>query len=318
MKKNILSGIFFMTTLVACIGFSINVHAAEVEDPSQEVMPLSLTTEEINHLKSLGFQEHEIENMTQEEYDLNKNLKGEVVSEDEKFVKVVKVPSKNQPFTALDSNDDEEYISIELDEATYNKEVAELKNKEKINTYGYIPDGSSTSYKRMVTTIVKLSTNEFRVKNAVNWSTMPFWRYIDISAVGINSAHYYPQVNSQYGAQSWVTKNAFGTQKSHSATYTSNSDKWNKKEGGYGLRMNLPNNDQEYSANVTTLSSYMYYTAYKENKATKHIDAFGHYAHQETSASLVPSYSLSGSSFTINVTAKFTIHEPGTHAVYSW
>ncbi|WP_146547658.1 hypothetical protein [Rummeliibacillus suwonensis] len=124
-------------------------------------------------------------------------------------------------------------------------------------------------------------------------------------------------VNSQYGKQNWKTVDFWGKSRYYSATYTDANNKWDKKQGGYGLRMNLPNNDSEYTEDVWELSSYMYYTAYKEN-STKHIDAYGHYAHQEKDLIAVPSFSLSGSSFSISSSSSFTIHKPNTHAVYSW
>ncbi|MBO2537589.1 hypothetical protein [Rummeliibacillus suwonensis] len=322
MRKKYGLGVLFSAVLITSLSFSLNAHASEKidEDPSRELKPISLKQSEINNLKNLGFSEEEIKNMEQEEYDLNKNLKGNIVATEKNYVKTMEIPTISQTLglNSSENVDETKYVSIELDKDTYYKELEELKKKEQGPvTLGYTPDESSTSYKTMTTTITKLSSTEFRVKNSIEWSKIPFWRYVDVSGVGINSADWYPKVNSQYGKQNWKTVDFWGKSRYYSATYTDASNKWDKKQGGYGLRMNLPNNDSEYTEDVWELSSYMYYTAYKEN-STKHIDAYGHYAHQEKDLIAVPSFSLSGSSFSISSSSSFTIHKPNTHAVYSW
>ncbi|WP_146547656.1 hypothetical protein [Rummeliibacillus suwonensis] len=300
-----------LVTLGFLIAFSLpvlNVHAAEGnEDEANEIVKLNLSEKEIERLGNLGFTKDEIENMSKEEYEMNKNLDGEVVSESVKYVKVIEDTTSNRNSLNY-TNKNPNFQVIELSEDQYNKEVAETS----FNTFS--SDDKSTSYKKMVTTITKLSSVSFRVKNSVTWSKIPLTRNIDVSGIGINSSYWFPRKDSEYGKQNWKTLDYFGTYRNRDATYTTDSNKWKKGTGGYALKMNLPNNDSYFTEDVVELSSYMYYTVYTET-STKHLDAYGQYAHQESIIGITPSISISGVEFTLSEEKKFSFH-PNTHAVY--
>lgn len=179
-----------------------------------------------------------------------------------------------------------------------------------------------TSYKTMTTTIVKLSTNNFRVKTNVTWHKAPSNKKIDLIATAIKSAHWSPVINSQYGKQNWTVRNRCPVNTtSHSSTYNASSNKWRKGASGYGLLIDLPNNYNSSNGcnikEVSTLSSYAYYTA---NKLTnvKVLDAYGKYSHQETSIAIAPSISFGPTSIGVaaSLATKFT--DSTTHAKYKW
>ncbi|KKB33085.1 hypothetical protein [Bacillus thermotolerans] len=91
---------------------------------------IEISDETFNNLLSLGFTKDEIENMSEEVYNLNKNLKGEIVASQTQYLKIIENPDTiKSPFLYNDLQTDP--IIVELDEATYNKEVAQEKNVQK-------------------------------------------------------------------------------------------------------------------------------------------------------------------------------------------
>lgn len=273
---------------------------------------LELTDEEFNNFISLGFTEEEIKNMDKEEYELNKDLKGKVVASTTQYLKIIE-PIQSE-FTTQENTSQKSTI-VELDEQTYYEELAkENESNGEVSTSA--SDSTSTSYKTMTTTITKLSTNNYRLKNSVTWSKLPYIRYVDVTGVGINQTYWGPTPNTQYGKQNWKTYSYCNGTQSGSATYTTSSTKWKKGAGGYALKINLPNDETTGGCaadKVTSLSSYMYYSV-APLTSTNRLDAYGQYAHQESNYTLTPSISLSGVSFSVSPTTKFSEH-PNTHVL---
>jgi hypothetical protein len=317
-KKVILIGLILILTSSI---FSIGAFAKEDEKKIKKTSNLELTTNEVQNLLSLGFNENEINNMDAEEFNLNKDLKGKVVGTSTKYVKTIEtLPDLETKSLELQSNDSEaksvdQGISIELDEETYFEELDSLDNQEQFPT---LSETIPTSYKRMTTTVTKLATDRYRLKNSVTWDRIPTYRYVDVSGVGINLTYWGPDANTEYGKQNWTTWSYCNGTQSDSATYTTSSTKWKRGSGGYSLKMNLPNDESTGGCaadKVKTLSSYMYFNVSELTNTTR-LDAYGQYAHQEANYTLTPSISLSGISFDVSPSTKFSFH-PNTHVQQS-
>lgn len=275
-------------------------------------IPLEINMEAIEDLKSIGFTDDEILNMSKDEYELNKDLKGEIISSETKYYKVIEyLPIKNlqdSGIQALNTQDHENIV--ELGKEEYYKELkqVDISNENEAYSVGTSATKSkSTAYKTMTVTVSKLSTNNYRVKSAVNWDKkMPGNRKIDVLGVGINNAQWRPH-GSEYGKQTWTifnTKTNKNTQ--GSATYKSKSNKWKYGKDAYTLKMNLKNNPSK-SQKVTNIKLYMYYTVTPTGKLPTYLDAYGQYSHQETSVEITPTINFDGTGgFSISNSTKFT------------
>lgn len=293
--------------------FIVGSETAKAEEVKSNVNNLKLSSQDIQNLKDLGFTEDEIMQMDKEEYEMNKNLDGEVVGENTNYIKITE-PEETAGLSR--SSKDPLPIIEELDEETYNKEVAKAKKQDdsKVSTRA-ASHSTKTKYKKMTTNIIKLGTNKYRLKNSVTWSRVPGYRYVDVNGIGINGSFWGPLAGSQYGKQNWKTWSTCNGYKYDDAVYTKKSTKWKSGEKGYSLKINLPNdvnNNGCASDGVEALSSYMYYTVVNQTKTNK-IDAWGQYAHQEANYTLSPSISLSGVDFSVSPSKKFSIH-PNTFA----
>lgn len=321
MKKKALS-ISLMLVLILSV-FTSGVSAKSEVKIDKNNNGVTITTEEFNNLISLGFNEEHIQNMGEEEFLLNKDLKGEVVGSSTEFVKIIESSEDNKlnglQTGLLNANEKAVPKIIKLDKDTYFKEVDEYKRKkqQKKDSFSIAAsdDSTATSYKRMTTVITKLSSTSYRLYNEVTWDKLPLYRYVDVSGVGINQTYWGPVANSQYGSQYWTTYSICNGANSDSATYNTSSTMWQKGAGGYALKMNLPDDKTTGGCAadaVTSLGSYMYYTV-SLLATTDRIDAYGHYAHQEANYTLSPGISISGLAFSVSPSAQFSIH-PNTHA----
>lgn len=277
----------------------------------------------LDNLHSLGFTDEEIQVMEREEFNQNKNIKGIKTVEKTQYLKITEITEEeglNQKISISSVDAPEKTLIEELDENTFNEEVEialDLEEEEGIKAL--TTTNTKTSYKTMTTSITKLSSTKFRVKNSVSWKKMPKTRYVDVSGVGINNAYWSPVPKSEYGKQTWKKDSICNPPTNGSATYTNSSSKWKRGAGGYALKMNLPNDDIGGGCgheSVESLSSYMYYTVEKDG-STKHLDAYGQYAHQEATFSATPSISLSGITFDVSPSSKFS-HHPNTHTRFDF
>lgn len=140
--------------------------------------------------------------MSNEEYEINKDLKGEVISTNTNYIKIIE-----PRVTIAYSISNNEPIIIELDEETYYDEINKLNDN--LNSRAS-SDFLTTSYKKMTTTITKLSSKESRLKNSVVWSKLPSQTYVDVIGIGINSSFWAPNPGTQYGQQNWTTQPTIG------------------------------------------------------------------------------------------------------------
>ena len=332
MMKKFLYASLLTVLLITLIMQPQSANAEDVEDNNSA--PLELSPNDINNLKSLGFTEEEISNMSEEEFKLNEGITGEVIEEKTKYYKVIEtVKSENPPLKfsnpaqatiQSDSTIEEEInsVEIELTPEQYYAELEQVDSSEKPISIIGVPNKNSittnsttfednekkSSYKTMTTSILKLSTGKYRVRLKVRWEEkMPKNRKIDVLGVGINSAQWRP-AHGHYGKQTYNiydTKNKTNTL--GSASYGTTSNKWDYNVDGYALEMNLKD-DISSSKQVSWIELDMYYTVTPLWEGLpKQLDAYSKYSHQETSYEITPTINFDGSGgYSISQTSKFT------------
>jgi len=121
---------------------------------------VEITEESYKNLQNLGFTEKQILYMEQEEYDANKDLQGEVVSEKTMYLK------------EIDSK------TVEISEEEYNAPG--------ISLFGMTAGYTETGAKKMTTTIVSVNS-QYRYKVDLEWKSMPVVRSYDIIGIGMNT-----------------------------------------------------------------------------------------------------------------------------------
>ncbi|MDC3414742.1 hypothetical protein [Terrihalobacillus insolitus] len=276
--KKVFVSLFALGILTFFIGSSVS--AAEKNDVKLvNEHGISITDNDFERLLNLGFTEEDIEQMTKEEYDLNKDLQGELIKEETKYYKTVEKLSPNQDqtlekseeFRSSDSSVEstpEETVDIELTKEEYYNELEKEKEENTKSSGDEVgimsnPDEISTAYKTMTTSIYSLNNREYRVANRLLWDKMPVTRSYDVNAITINDSQFRPISGSQYGKQTWnIYDWTKAESKTCSATYNSESDYWKKSPSGYGTKMNLKNDTKvtsggyTYGEEVTYLSSY--------------------------------------------------------------
>ncbi|GKU82581.1 hypothetical protein [Niallia sp. NCCP-28] len=304
MKKFI--SLLFSLSVVFLIYTTKEALASELTN----VNGLNFSDEEIQNLQSLGFTDEAIINMDEEEYNLNKDLKGDIVAEDTKYIKVIENPEELNSSTlskntkGLNTTEINGSIVIELDEETFYKELEAEEQKMNLKASSSV---IQTSYKKLTTSISKLSTNKYRITNNMTWKKLPSTREYDVTGIGINSTYWAPVPDSQYGKQTWTKySHMYGTE-SGNATYNTSSANYKKGAGGYSLKMNLPNDSIGGGAahkTVKTMSNYMYYSVSPLSKSGQ-LDAYGHYTHQNKSGTYSIGISLGGPSFSVSPSNKF-------------
>lgn len=218
---------------------------------------LSLSSEEIKNLKSLGFTEEQISCMSLEEYNMNKGLTGEILSTETKYYKVISLDNdsivRQSNLSTLSNPQSSNTIVREISEEEFNN--ATTNNFNEISPFG--SNTERTSYKSMTTSAVKLSNGKYRVKVEVDWKyRMPKNRLTDVIGVGINNATWEP-VGGEYGKQNWTIFNTkTGKITKGSATYNSTSNKWVYGKDMYAVKMNLKNDPSSHEY-VTNINMYM-------------------------------------------------------------
>lgn len=226
--------------LVAVCTFIIllgNVSAAEYIN----YYNISMTSQQYNNLLNLGFSENEIYYMNQETFDINKDIEGQLVAENNKYYKTIYTDLAGNPYTT------------EISEDEYN-------NQSSMDPRGTV----TTEYKHMVTTITQL-TNTFRYKVTMNWRKMPAVHSYDIIGIGFTDDVYisspvYFTYNYCVSSGDCTTSNQYYDRK--------------KLSTGGSAVYKLPGN------HVVSLTSVLYYDVSKDTSSTiTRLDMYGDYAH---------------------------------------
>lgn len=226
--------------LVAVCTFIIllgNVSAAEYIN----YYNISMTSQQYNNLLNLGFSENEIYYMSQETFDINKDIEGQLVAENNKYYKTIYTDLAGNPYTT------------EISEEEYN-------NQSSMDQRGTV----TTEYKNMVTTISKL-TNTFRYKVTLAWRRMPAVRSYDIIGIGFDDDVYIS--SPVYFSYTYCISDGSCT---NSAQYY---DRKKLSTGGSAV-YKLPGSE------AISLTSVLYYDVSKDTSSTiTRLDMYGDYAH---------------------------------------
>ncbi|WP_338465448.1 hypothetical protein [Shouchella rhizosphaerae] len=298
----------------------------------ENVNGIDFSDEEIEQLFSLAFTKDEILNMTEDEWNQNKNLEGFETVEVEQYLKITETVPEGfeETILSIETGDPETEESsliqrklqtsidsvIETEIELISKEEFERESLSGSEYQVSANPTKSTSYKKMTTSITSLGNKKYRVKNNITWTKMPSMRMTDVNAVSIRSSDVRP-VGGEYGKQTWKYKVTPRTHyKTGSAEYKSSSNKWKYQASGYSLKQNLKNDYKDrlsqQSYQVVELNLYMYYTIQQDGKAS-YIDAYGGYAHRTNPANASIGISTGGLSLSVTPSGYFS-HHPTTHA----
>lgn len=322
MKKSILKiGAITMLSFFASISM---VNAVSYKNYNG----IEMTSEELNNLKSLGFTENQIYNMDIDEFESNKDLKGEVVAIDKKYLETTYIYEPVNDINIMSYGADD--LKNELDDSskwrlksTESKEISEEEFNRKTASNDNVlivndqnPHSVSRDYRTLTTRIDKVG-NTYRVKNDVSWYTIPKNRSYDLFGISTTAAVAEAVAGSQYAKQSWTIKDSCTqVETNNSETYNKNHSNWRAKSGSYGISFKLPSNTtktyswrvgQSYPCkdgynpplqgqttaylNVTKMESYMYYDLTKHLPGA--ISAYGSYQHAQKNMTLNASLSFS-------------------------
>lgn len=245
---------------------------------------VEMTCSQIEKFSNLGFSDFEINHMNQEEFDLNKDLDGEVVAETTKYFKTTTFYPNNNILMSM-PNFEPISISEEISQEEY--ELAEPHLEQGIN--GLVDGTTSTEYKLMTTTIINLGSN-YRYKITVGWKKAPATYHYDIIGIGIEQTKVYGVSSSKYihSIHTVLGSNICYDEETYSGT-------WNLSATGYSVKFKLPSNavvGGVFDQLVTT----MYFTVEKTNNNNITVlNAYGNYRH---ATSVFPNTSFS---FSINL-----------------
>lgn len=287
MKKNILFTIFATFVLL----FSANnVSALEINDGIYENLNGIVMTEvQIENLRSLQFTDEQIARMAQDEFDMNKDLTGILMSTDTNYYKTTYIPN---PTSTYSLNPEEQYIIV-------NEEITEEEyyNNSGISVAANCGTGDScwqTEYKRLETSIIKVGS-QYRFRSDISWSQPPANRSNDVLAMAFNDTNISPIADSKYARYDWhMTRydeelgwyDDFG-----GTTFNSGNSKWRIGQGGYSVIIDLKNDeissDGEHLDQVWNQSAYMYFNVQKSTNVTLYtLDVYGSYQHAQSTVSL--------------------------------
>lgn len=248
---------------------------------------VAMTEKQIENLKNLGFTDKQIELMDQEEFDNNKDLNGEVLTETVKYYKTITIENPGVSLYSLENTPIT--ISKEITEEEYNN------SENTAQTFGLTDGKTETKMKKMVSTIIAVN-GRFRLKNTVYWKSTPVTRSYDIIGIGndstvsgIPSTKYFKRISdistSEY---SYYDMSTNGT--------------WTQKPTGYAVTFKLPNEPTD--GYIKTMEIYMYYEVDKLTTATiKTLNAYGDYKHSTVTVSSSVSGSIGVGSSGITLTA---------------
>lgn len=250
-----------------------------------------MTAEEHQNLKNLGFTDLAIDQMDQEVFNENKNLKVDSQSTVTKYYEVKENSQESQlSRSSIQEDQNTNYTSTELTEEEYFKRVEAAAKDDNTIKPRAATDSISTSYRRLSTSIQKIGT-DLRLYQKFIWDKMPATRSYDVLTISIDQT-FTPISGSQYGQQLWgYIHPTTGASGGGNAKYSSSSTAWKKQSAGYGVKMNLK--DNAANLRVIDLEGYMYYKI-KRSSSVKpyYINAYGNYAHAKKSLSSGFSYGL--------------------------
>ncbi len=251
---------------------NVSVNALEGNDYYINSNGIIMSETQFLNLKSLGYSNEQISTMKQDEFDLNDNISGEIVSTETKYVKTTYVyKTKNtsllnfRTFDYYISNvnnlsDDSnlQLISVNTESITEDEyNMIDDNTQTTITTNDVNPSIISTEYKKLTTQIIKLSNGRYRFRNDLTWKKMPSNRSYDLSAIALNNAIAEPVSGSQYARLDYKTKDSCTLETTAYEVSFVDMNSWKRSTTGYGVSMNLPvNTTKTYTWNELLGTSY--------------------------------------------------------------
>jgi len=215
---------------------------------------IEMTMEEYSNLEELGFTTDEIYYMSEDEFNYNKDIEGNLEATSTRyFANIIRYDATGR----IISNSD-----MEITEEDYNAEIVMPIAD------GYI----ETTYKKL-RTVIASSGSRYRYKVTLTWKTMPKVRSYDIIGIGCMSSKVYVDFSSLRFSQTYCVGNSC----TNTATYSSDYVGAN----GSGVSFKVPS-----STSITTLQSFLYYDVNKKSSSTvTYMIAYGDYAHATSTIS---------------------------------
>ncbi len=282
--------------------FGITVSAASPltkDDPNWSYVNdngIEINEEQYKNLISQGFEPIDIQIMSQEAFDLNKDIQATEVSETVKYIKTTAVYDKGT--VASSSAQPTTFVNTELTEEEANKEVKEFKKLQSqggISTFGTETGVDSTSYKKLTVTISKLSTGRYRSNTTLNWLTIPKTRKMDVIGASIRYPDFWNVDHSKRGGTQYYKSDAydsygnyFPNYDSDTIQYSASSGNWvNNSFSGAALVQNLKD-DYKYGGKYCNLvnlrhNSWFDFTFANKNYDYSTVNIKGAFTHQITS-----------------------------------
>lgn len=287
--------LLIILSIFTFLTFSKNVNALETINNEMYFNSnnVAMTEKQIGNLRNLGFTYNQIELMDQEEFDNNKDLNGEVLTETVKYYKTITIENPRVSLYSLENTPIT--ISKEITEEEYNN------SENAVQTFGLVDGKTETEMKKMVSTIIAVN-GRFRLKNTVYWKSAPKTRSYDIIGIGNDSTV------SGIPSTKYFKRIADISGKDYSYYDMSTTGTWTQKPSGYAVTFQLPINKAD--GDVKTMEIYMYYEVDKLTTATiKTLNAFGDYKHSKVTVSSSVSGSIGigsgGISLTTTLEKKF-------------
>ncbi len=267
-----------LTILLIAIGaLSINnVKASDVIVGNY----VTMTQEEFDNLKSQGFSEFQILNISESEFERLKDLKGEVVSRVTKYYKTT-YPSSNF-YTSNASRNTQMPITEEITKEEYDA-IGENKSR--------VSSPLETAAKNITTTIASVS-GKYRYNISTNWKQMPSARSYDVTGIGYNS-----NVKLS-GTPTFAQVFCTSTLVSSCSSSTAHSIK--KASTGVAASFVLK------SGTYKTITVGLYFDVVKNTTSTiKSQKAIGHYRHADGNITYDPINSVSVGDYGVIINNEF-------------
>lgn len=251
---------------------------------------IEITQSQLENLKNLGFLDIEIENMQEDVFNENKDLKGEVVATTIKYYKTeTYLPNFGGNTMAYSTNNAPLSKTIEISKEEYDNATSNEINE--ISPLDLSTNLVKTDYKSMFSTIISVN-NRYRYKNSVTWDTLPFWKTIDIIGIGIEENKVYP-----------ISSTAKFTGNYQKGGDTVTSGTWTKSPSGYALQFNWP------KGGSGKFYATLYFEVGKNTTSTINVlNCYGDYKHLQgfnTNASIGVGIDVKGISISGSIASSF-------------
>ncbi|WP_312097263.1 hypothetical protein [Niallia sp.] len=216
--------------------------------------------EDCIRLMGLGYDFQDIENLTQEEYNLNNGITGEDMGIQTTYIKTTYIYKENSSQTnenvafSTTSNESDITVIEQKDEILTEKEFYEELEQENESTFSTLSDSDllkETTYKIMDATLTKLSTGKYRITTSLRWKKMPINRLEDVIAAAPRRPDYFTlSRSSRQGKQYYEASGRYyagdGVYKTSNVSdtieYGASSSKWKDEFDGMALVSNLKDN----------------------------------------------------------------------------